>query len=196
MSYSDGLIMEPSRRNPFGTSEKSSKKVLYKIADPFFRFWFQVLAARRSLIIGASDSVRKEILKRFLPPLFSATWEDLARQAVPLLNKSLKNSGGPWQSAQRFWHGQGLEWDMVARSVDKKRLLVGEAKCHDREASAAFIHKAVASLMAKELPSFARADTETIVYLLLIPKLPRRKPVLPSNILLVDAKIVMYCLRD
>ena len=35
---------------------------------------------------------------------------------------------GPWEPAQRYWRGNEPELDLVARSVDGKRLLVGEAK--------------------------------------------------------------------
>ena len=35
---------------------------------------------------------------------------------------------GPWEPAQRYWRGNDPEFDVVARSVDGKRLLVGEVK--------------------------------------------------------------------
>ena len=35
---------------------------------------------------------------------------------------------GPWEPAQRYWRRNEPEYDVVARSVDGRRLLVGEAK--------------------------------------------------------------------
>lgn len=43
----------------------------------------------------------------------------------------MRSGGGPWQPAQRYWHGNAPELDVVARSVDGRRLLVGEAKWTD-----------------------------------------------------------------
>lgn len=36
------------RELPFGVNEQHSKRTLYKIKDPFVRFWFEVVAPRRS----------------------------------------------------------------------------------------------------------------------------------------------------
>ena len=45
-----GLVV---REQPFTESERSGKKSLYKIGDPFFRFWFKVVAPRRALLSAA-----------------------------------------------------------------------------------------------------------------------------------------------
>ena len=42
---------------------------------------------------------------------------------------------GPWEPAQRYWHGNDPEFDVVARSVDGVRTLVGEAKWGKRAAN-------------------------------------------------------------
>lgn len=50
--------------------------------------------------------------------------------AVPFLHRtdcSLADLG-PWEPAQRYWRRNEPEYDVVARSVDGRRLLVGEAK--------------------------------------------------------------------
>ena len=55
--------------------------------------------------------------------------------AVPMLH--LDDSPlarlGPWEPAQRYWRGNAPEFDIVARSVDGQRLLVGEVKWSARE---------------------------------------------------------------
>ena len=44
---------------------------------------------------------------------------------------------GPFEPAQRYWHGSAPEYDVVAFSVDGRRLLVGEAKWSAKEGSGA-----------------------------------------------------------
>ena len=54
--------------------------------------------------------------------------------AVPFLHRadcSLADLG-PWEPAQRYWRRNEPEYDVVARSVDGRRLLVGEAKSTQR----------------------------------------------------------------
>ena len=50
--------------------------------------------------------------------------------AVPLLHRSDTTLAeiGPWEPAQRYWRGNAPELDVVARSVDGRRLLVGEVE--------------------------------------------------------------------
>ena len=58
--------------------------------------------------------------------------------AVPFLHRTdcALADLGPWEPAQRYWRGNEPEYDVVARSVDGRRLLVGEAKWRSRPASA------------------------------------------------------------
>ena len=57
--------------------------------------------------------------------------------AVPFLHRTDCTLGalGPWEPAQRYWRGNEPEHDVVARSVDGRRLLVGEAKWWSRPAA-------------------------------------------------------------
>lgn len=50
--------------------------------------------------------------------------------AVPMLHRrdTPLAALGPWEPAQRYWRGNDPEFDVVARSTDGKRLLVGEVK--------------------------------------------------------------------
>ena len=50
--------------------------------------------------------------------------------AAPTLHRTDSPAGalGPWEPAQRYWRRNEPEVDLVARSVDGKRLLVGEVK--------------------------------------------------------------------
>lgn len=50
--------------------------------------------------------------------------------AVPLLHHTDGPSArfGPFEPARRYWHGNSPESDVVARSLDGRRILVGEAR--------------------------------------------------------------------
>jgi AAA+ ATPase superfamily predicted ATPase len=114
------------REIPFGESLRSTKRSLYKINDPFLNFYFTFVLPEKSRIdLGLSVQVIKEVKKK-MPLYTSAIWEELCRQSVPFLIKD-----DEFNPAFRWWgkgiDGTPLEIDVVAESVDKKKLLVGEA---------------------------------------------------------------------
>jgi AAA+ ATPase superfamily predicted ATPase len=49
------------REVPYGQNEKSSKKAIYKLADPFLRLWFRVVASHRGSLQAASKTARFEV---------------------------------------------------------------------------------------------------------------------------------------
>lgn len=118
------------RDTPFGTDPKSGKRSLYRIDDPFLRLWFRVVAPHRAALAAAPPETRLAYWQRYRRGLEALAWEELCRKAVPLLHRSDTTLGrlGPWEPALRYWHGNAPELDIVARSVDGKRLLVGEVK--------------------------------------------------------------------
>ena len=118
------------RDTPFGTDPKSGKRSLYRIDDPFLRLWFRVVAPRRAALAASPRETRLAYWRRYRTSLEAVAWEELCRGVVPLLHRSDTNLGrlGPWEPAQRYWRGNAPELDIVARSVDGKRLLVGEVK--------------------------------------------------------------------
>ena len=118
------------RETPFGSDPKSGKRSLYRIDDPFLRLWFRVVASRRAMFAEASKETRLAQWHRFRPNLEAMAWEELCRMSVPLLHRTDNALAphGPWLPAQRYWHGNDPEFDVVASSVDGQRLLVGEVK--------------------------------------------------------------------
>lgn len=118
------------REVPFGSDPRSGKRSLYQLDDPFLRLWFRVVAPRRSVLAAAPRQTRLSFWQRARPSLEAAAWEELCRLAVPTLHHTDSPLGalGPWEPAQRYWRRNEPEIDIVARSVDGKRLLVGEAK--------------------------------------------------------------------
>lgn len=112
---------------PFGESERSSKRTLYRIADPFVSFWFRFVQPARSLLQrNLIEPVRTTVNAGFSQHCADA-WEVLARESVPLL----AIGGEQWGPAARWW-GTGtdgpLEFDVVAESLDEKSVLIGEVK--------------------------------------------------------------------
>jgi AAA+ ATPase superfamily predicted ATPase len=120
---------------PFGESERSSKRTLYRISDPFLAFFFRFLQPNRSLLeLGVVDPVEARVNQEF-PGHVSGVWEALARESVPFLELS----GTQWGAGSRWWGsgaGRDLEFDVVAESLDRKSVLIGEAKWSDKESDA------------------------------------------------------------
>lgn len=115
-----GLVV---RDRPFPGLEK---RTLYRLADPFLRFWFRFVAPNRSALArrleGMVASIRADL------SLHVATvWEDLVRASVP--GSTL--FGLEWSEAQRWW-SKAAEVDVVAESTDGSALLVGTVKWEQR----------------------------------------------------------------
>jgi hypothetical protein len=113
---------------PFGEPEKNSKKGIYRISDPFMNFYFTFVVPNRSrLELGLNDLVYKAFESR-LPSYVSFEWENLCRRSVPM--KPI--NGVNFDIARRWWgsnlNKEPMEIDVVAESIDKKYLLVGECK--------------------------------------------------------------------
>ena len=185
------------REVPFGESEKSSKRALYRIADPFLRLWFTVVAPRRALMAAAPSSVRQRCFSKAFSALIAETWEELCRKAVPLFEEGIDlGIAGPWGPARRFWHGKDSEWDVVSASLDGTRLLLGEAKWPAQDVTADFVYKSTQELIAKGIPSTCRA-AQRVEYALFVPRLPQRSQwPFGDNVHLVDARCIMEVLRD
>ena len=120
------------RELPFGESVKSTRRTLYKINDPFLSFYFRFVLPNKSLLeMGLTEKVYNSI-KQNLTQYISTIWEDLSRHSVPYTNIS----NIKWGPAYRWW-GNGkdnkpIELDIVAESMDRKHLLIGEAKWKDK----------------------------------------------------------------
>ena len=117
---------------PFGIDEKNAKKSLYKIADPFMAFYYQFVVPNRSFIeLGRHLPIEQALISHF-SEYVSMQWEKLCRDAV---TGSLVN-GVVYGKAKRWWgpvlnedkKPEQVEFDVMAESLDKTYLLVGECK--------------------------------------------------------------------
>jgi len=142
------------REVPFGESEKQSRRSLYRIDDPFVRFWFRVVAPHRGQLAAGSRRTRLAILDRRWGALVAQAWEDLCRRRAPRVDPATPlGARGPWGPAARWWRANLPEWDLVAESVDGARLLLGEAKWSARPLTAAGLERALRELSSKPPPA-------------------------------------------
>jgi AAA+ ATPase superfamily predicted ATPase len=117
---------------PFGESPRSSKRTLYRIADPFLDFSFRFVEPNRSLLaMGPLAAVHRKVMAD-LPAHVARAWEGLARESVPFLRPGDRD----WRTASRWWGpvaGKPEEFDVVAESLDGNAVLIGEAKWSDTD---------------------------------------------------------------
>ena len=179
------------REIPFGADPKSGKRSLYRIDDPFMRLWFRVVAPHRAALANAPRETRLQYWYRHRPSLEAYAWEELCRMAVPLLHRAdtpLANLG-PFEPAQRYWRGNAPEYDVVARSIDGRRLLVGEAKW-PAGAAAGSASRIGRQRQAVDLPGTTRAE---IVHVQFVPD--SWEAGTSAGFVTVDARTVMSVLR-
>jgi hypothetical protein len=131
-----------TREVPF--EESGSKRALYRIADPFFRLWFRVVAPNRGPLAVMKSALRRALLAKHWPGLLGQAWEELCRASVPRL--------GAWSTASRWWRGNEPAWDVVAESLDRTKLLVGEVKLQASQ-------RDVDNLLGRPSPAFAGRRT-------------------------------------
>ena len=169
---------------PFGIDEKNAKKSLYKIADPFMAFYYQFVVPNRSFIELGRRLPIEQALTAHLSEYVSMQWEKLCRDAV---TGNLVN-GVVYGKAKRWWGSvlnedkkpEQVEFDVMAESLDKKYLLVGECKWTTQENG----KQLTAELLRKaNLLPFAKCYT--VVPMLFLKNAPKdgiRNAVLPENI--------------
>ena len=116
---------------PFGESTKSTKRSLYRIADPFLSFHFRFVAPMRSFIELERYAPVDAILKEQLSNHIGGWWKKICRDAVT----GNVIDGIMYGEARRWWGSilidgkpQDVELDVVAESIDKKTILIGECK--------------------------------------------------------------------
>lgn len=159
------------REVPFGTDEKNSKKSLYKIADPFMAFYYQFVVPNRSFIeLGRRFPVEQALDEHF-SEYVGRQWERICRDAVT----GNRIDGILYGKANRWWgpvineggKPEQAEFDVVAESLDKKQLLVGECKWTARENG-----KMLTAELLRKAALLPFAKNHTIVPVLFLKKRP------------------------
>jgi AAA+ ATPase superfamily predicted ATPase len=100
-----------------------SKKGLYRIVEPFFRFWFNFVFPRRAALeMGRVDEVLLTIRKGF-PTYLSLVYEEVAKELL------WQHMAGilPVDSVGRWWD-RNEEIDLVAVNKEQNAVIFGEVK--------------------------------------------------------------------
>lgn len=174
------------REVPFGTNEKASKKSLYKIADPFMAFYYQFVIPNRSFIELGRKKPIEQALGLHFSEYVSMQWERLCRDAIT----GNEYNGIIYGQAHRWWgsvlneHGkpEQIEIDVMAESIDKKTLLVGECKWTTEKNATQLSSELVRKV---NLLPFSK-DYKEIVPVLFMKTIPEgiaNNVILPENIL-------------
>ena len=121
---------------PFGESAKSSKRSLYRIADPFLSFYNKFVAPYKSFIeLGRMIPVQMAFERDFSGHV-GYWWERICRNAV----SGNVIDGICYGECRRWWgrittigedgkpESKDVEIDLVAESLDHKTILLGECK--------------------------------------------------------------------
>ncbi|MGQ9556310.1 MAG: ATP-binding protein, partial [Anaerolineae bacterium] len=106
---------------------QKSKKGLYRIEDPFMRFWFRYVHPNQgALEIGLTESVLEQRLRPTFAQFVSYAFEEAAREYVVRLARAghlpfLPERVGAWWDAHE-------EIDIIAVSDSERAILFGECK--------------------------------------------------------------------
>lgn len=157
---------------PFGIDEKNAKKSLYKIADPFMAFYYQFVVPNRSFIELNRRLPIDQALNTHFSEYVSMQWEKMCRDAV---TGNLVN-GVVCGKAKRWWgsvlneakKAEQVEFDVVAESIDKKYLLVGECKWTTQENG-----KQLTAELLRKAKLLPFANDYTIVPMLFLKSVPK-----------------------
>ncbi len=145
------------REIPFGNDPKSNKKTLYRLCNPFLRFWYTFVLPNYSDAHFLSTPAEAEAIQPAFRVFLGQAWEALVREE--LQEKPLPEGGSRWRKAAKWW-GTGLDGrqmgiDIVAESPDGRELLVGETKLSLPEGVVARV-SAELEAKAKQLPFAGR----------------------------------------
>lgn len=159
------------REIPFGDSPKNSKKGIYKIADPFMSFYYRFVIPQRSLIsLGRRAIVEKYITDNYAD-FVAKRWETLCQRAVSG-NRLL---GVTWNVASRWWgsvdRNTQVEFDLVAESLDKQCLLIGECKWTRQENAEVLLDD-----LRRRAARFPYAQNHKVYYALFLKNAPADSP--------------------
>ncbi len=177
---------------PYGENENISKKALYRLADPFLRLWFKVVAPHRGRLQTASKAARMRVLDANWPNLRAQAWEELCRMGIPRLGLF----GRDWNHAGRCWKGNQPEWDVVSTSLDDEVIILGECKCMSRPAGTTDMNKIIRALMDKPLPTVRGIDRRQCEYVIFVPEIDIEPETLPEGITVVDGKKLFSTLKE
>lgn len=126
------------REVPFGEDEGKSRKGIYRINDNLLEFNYRFIAPYQSILeLGRIDTVMS-IINNHFSQLVGDCWEHLCRQYI----SGNVIDGVAYHKGARWWgkifpdgkkEGEMIELDVVAESLDKKHIFIGECKWTTQE---------------------------------------------------------------
>lgn len=125
------------REIPYGENEKKSKRGVYHVSDPLFRFLFRFVVPYRSILqLGRMNAV-ESLIETNMTQYVGEWWEKICRDYV----SGNVIDGVAYNLAGRWWGkifpedkiGRVVELDIVAESLDHKHVIIGECKWTERE---------------------------------------------------------------
>ena len=126
------------KRIPFGDDEKKSKKGIYCISDHLLQFHFKYVQPYLSALEMGNTMAVLSLFKQHENEYVSHCWEELCQRFV-----TGSEIGGILYDTATSWWGEyydekeqrykPAELDVVAESIDKKHLLIGECKWRETE---------------------------------------------------------------
>jgi AAA+ ATPase superfamily predicted ATPase len=151
------------------TELRHPKKSFYQIVDPFIRFYFTFVTPNRSAIeLGRTENVTAQLQKQF-QSYVSRTWEQVCRRAV----SSMRFNGIAFNPACRWWASskQPDGFDILAESVDKKYLLVGNCIWGDK----IYGTKTIFKEMEQKAASLPFRNNRTVIPALFVREIDRKE---------------------
>ena len=169
---------------PFGESPKSSKKSLYRIADPFLSFYYRFVQPNRSFIEMERRAPIEQSMEKGFSSHVGYWWERLCREAV----SGNTIDGITYGETRRWWGKVQLdgEWvdaelDVVAESLDHKTLLVGECKWSSGENGRLLTHQL--EKIAAAVPFAAGKTVKTVLFTRTAPEEDMGNSLLPGAVI-------------
>ncbi|MBR6471869.1 MAG: ATP-binding protein [Victivallales bacterium] len=183
-----GLVQ---RQVPFGEDERTSKKSLYTIGDPFCYFWFHVIAPRRSLFENATQEARLLLWRRYAHAIFAYQWEELVRNTLHRVDR-LCQSLSPndvWLPARRWWQENYPEWDAIMANLAGDQHLLAEVKWSERPFKTADLHSLTKELLQRELPACIRG--KATAFTLVVPSVEAHVPDTINGVIILTGRDIL-----
>lgn len=168
---------------PFGENPLKSKKILYRIEDPFMAFYYKFVEPNKSMIALGRGNIAKKYIEDGFNGHVAEVWERLCQLAV---TGSDAVEGHTWNVASRWWGKvpvfedgkktpvgyEELEFDVVAEDLyDKNTILVGECKWTSSDYADRLLEK-----LKKKVSLAPFAQGKNIVYVLFLREEPLPGP--------------------
>lgn len=174
---------------PFGESAKTSKKSLYRIADPFLSFYNKFVVPNKSFIELGRLLPVETVMDRDFPGHIGYWWEHICRDAV----SGNVIDGICYGECRRWWgkitvtgedgklETRDVEIDIVAESLDHKTLLLGECKWSKGENGRLLTNKL--QTLASSLPFAEKKNIVIKLFTKVIPEEDMGNSMLPKDVI-------------